>query len=142
MQINRLLLSIQKCINYTMIRRNTEQQRVIRQTIEDAGRPLLIKEIHEMSVCQSSGIGLRTVYRSIKRLLEDQLITRVKLTGQLDRYELATPSDSHHHHFHCNSCDRVFDVKGCPGRLDKMLPNGFLLEDHEITLKGLCKACA
>ena len=125
-----------------MIRRNTEQQRVIRQTIEDAGRPLLIREIHEIAARQSPGIGLRTVYRIIKRLLEDQIITTVSLTGQLDRYELADLANSHHHHFHCNSCDRVFDVEGCPGRLDQMLPKGFLLEGHEITLTGLCKACA
>ena len=125
-----------------MTRRDTSQQRVIRHTIEEAGRPLSIKEVHEIATLDSPSIGLRTVYRIIKRLLEDGVITPVSLIGQSDRYELTEVADSHHHHFHCTNCDRVFDVKGCPGRLDRMVPNGFLLEGHEITLNGLCKACA
>ena len=125
-----------------MNRRNTSQQKAIRQSIEEAGRPLSIKEIHSISEQESPGIGVRTIYRVIKRLLEDQVITTVRMTGQSDRYELSVVASSHHHHFHCHGCDRVFDLNGCPGRLDRMLPDGFLLDGHEITLNGLCNRCA
>ena len=48
----------------------------------------------------------------------------------------------HHHHFHCRICDRFYDVEGCPGGLSSMLPEGFELESHELTLLGRCAACA
>ena len=125
-----------------MNRRNTSQQRSIRAAIEDAGRPLSINEIADIAADTSPGIGIRTIYRVVKRLLDDHVITTVTMAGQADRYEPAAVANVHHHHFHCQACDRVFDVQGCPGHLDRMVPDGFKLNSHEITLNGLCNLCA
>lgn len=125
-----------------MTRRDTSQQRAIRSAIEDAGRPLSIREIAEIAEGTSPGIGIRTIYRVIKRLLEDQVIKTVTMAGHADRYEPTAIAETHHHHFHCERCDRVFDVPGCAGRLDRMIPPGFQLKSHELTLNGLCDACA
>lgn len=124
-----------------MTRRNTSQQRAIGSAIEAAGRPLSIREINELAAEEVPGIGLRTVYRVVNRLLDDGVIAPVTVPGQPDRYELAEAAARHHHHFHCLNCDRVFDVPGCPGRLDRMVPEGFVLERHEITLHGWCDQC-
>ncbi|MEL7073813.1 MAG: hypothetical protein AAGK34_07270, partial [Planctomycetota bacterium] len=56
--------------------------------------------------------------------------------------KLAEIAASHHHHFHCTVCDRMFDVDGCVGKLASLLPRGFTLEDHELTLRGRCKSCS
>ncbi|MFK7961668.1 MAG: transcriptional repressor [Phycisphaerales bacterium] len=61
--------------------------------------------------------------------------------GQADRYEPASVAAKHHHHFRCEQCDRVFDIDGCPGRLGRMLPSGFELTGHEISLWGRCVSC-
>ncbi len=125
-----------------MARRNTSQQRAIGNAIEAAGRPLSIQEISDLAAADVPSIGLRTVYRVVNRLLEDGVIAPVTMPGQPDRYELAETAARHHHHFHCVSCDRVFDVHGCPGRMDRMVPDGFVLDGHEITLSGRCAQCA
>ena len=125
-----------------MTRRNTSQQRAIGAVIEAAGRPLSIPEINELAAEEVPGLGLRTVYRVVDRLLEDGVIAPVPVAGQPDRYELAEAAARHHHHFHCLNCDRVFDVHGCPGRMDRMVPKGFVLDSHEITLNGWCDQCA
>lgn len=125
-----------------MIRRDTSQQRAIRQAIESAEGPLSIAQIHEIAAGDCPGIGVRTVYRVVGRLLDDKVITPVTMPGQVDRYEPARTEAPHHHHFHCHECDRVFDVEGCPGHLDRMVPDGFRLDGHEITLSGLCARCA
>ena len=122
--------------------RTTRQLQAIRRAIETAGRPLSIAEIHDMASDEIGTLGLRTVYRVVRRLEEAGEIVRVSVPGQSDRYELASIASKHHHHFHCTACDRFFDVTGCPGGLKKLLPKGFELQQHELTLSGLCASCA
>ena len=119
--------------------RTTKQRTAIHQCILDAGRPLAPQEILEHAQGVVPGIGLATVYRNIKSMLEAGEIITVSLPGSGDRYEIA--GHHHHHHFHCRSCDRVYEVHACPGDMQKLTPEGFVLESHELTLYGLCSAC-
>ena len=123
-------------------RRDTAQQRAIRHVVESAGRPLSVQEIHEFAGDHVPGLGTRTVYRVVSRLLEDGVVAPVTVPGQPDRYESASIAAKHHHHFRCESCDRVFDVNGCPGGLSRMIPAGFKLAGHEVSMWGTCKECA
>ena len=84
-------------------------------------------------------LSLATVYRNIKTLQDEGSIKAVVLPGQNPRYELA--SRSHHHHFQCRQCERVFDLEACPGNLDNLAPSGFMVEEHEIILYGRCGEC-
>ena len=123
-------------------RRNTIQLDAVRKAIQSAGRPLSIDEILTEASRQVKTIGLRTVYRIVRKLEDEDEITAVTLPSHPDRYEPSEVANKHHHHFHCTNCDRLYDVDGCPGRLKSLLPDGFVLTEHELTLKGLCAACA
>lgn len=123
-------------------RRTTKQLEAIRGVIDAAGRPLSIEEIHAAASETVPTLGLRTVYRTIRRLQDDGTVASVAVPGAADRYEPAHVASHHHHHFHCRVCDRFYDVEGCPGGLNKMLPAGFELESHELTLSGRCASCA
>jgi Fur family ferric uptake transcriptional regulator len=122
--------------------RSTRQRTAIRTAIEAAARPLTPQEI--LSAVRESvpEIGIATIYRNLKLLLDEGTIEAVNLPGGNARYEMHHPAHHHHHHFHCSHCDRVFDVQGCPGSMDNLAPDGFLIERHEITLYGLCADCA
>ena len=122
--------------------RMTRQLEAITDVITSAGRPLSIDEIHMLATRQVPKLGQRTVYRAIRRLQESGVIVSVPVSGGPDRYELASIAAKHHHHFHCTACDRIYDIEGCPGGLKKLVPNGFKLETHELTLSGLCRSCA
>ncbi len=124
------------------VQRQTKQLQAIRDTFEQAGRPLSIDELHGLASKELDSLGLRTVYRAVRRLQEDGGIVSVSVPGKSDRYELASIAAKHHHHFHCKSCDRFFDIHGCPGGLNKLIPKGFKLENHDLTLSGLCVSCA
>ncbi|MEL7061961.1 MAG: transcriptional repressor, partial [Acidobacteriota bacterium] len=84
-------------------------------------------------------LGLATVYRNLKSLVDDGTLATVELPGATGHYELA--GKGHHHYFRCRSCDRVFDVEGCAAQLEELTPRGFQLEAHEIVLYGRCDAC-
>jgi len=122
------------------MQRKTSQRDAIRRAIEEAGRPLTPQEILEAAREHVPGTGIATVYRAVKDLLDERWLQPVDLPGEPSRYEVANLP--HHHHFHCRQCGRVFDIHHCIGDFKKMTPKGFVLESHELTLRGLCQACS
>ena len=120
-------------------RRNTQQRKKIREVFEKAGRPLNVEEVHSLVREIIPGLGIATVYRNLKALLDEGAIQLVSLPGENPRYE--TRVHGHHHHFQCTACERVFDVHACPGDLSRLAPAGFTVEDHELTLYGRCREC-
>jgi len=121
--------------------RATQQRSAIRLAFGGAGRPLSAAELHELARSECPNLGMSTVYRELKRLQECGEIAPVEVSGGPMRYELAEAAAKHHHHFRCDSCDRVFDLDGCPGGLTQLLPSGFELREHELTLVGTCAEC-
>ena len=119
--------------------RSTRQRDAIKAVIDAAQRPLLPQEILESAQTQVAGLGMATVYRNLKSLVEANSLTVVSLPGESPRYE--STGHAHHHHFHCTACDKVFDVHHCPGDLLDIAPSGFTVERHELTLYGKCDAC-
>ncbi len=122
------------------MKRRTRQRTAMREAIRKAGRPLSPQEILEETQEEIPGLGLATVYRNVKAMVESRWLKAVELPGAPDRYELA--GQDHHHHFHCRHCDKVYDVEGCPGNLSSITPTGFVLESHEIVLYGRCPECS
>ena len=120
--------------------RNTRQRCAIRDVIAHAERPLLPQEVLNAAQRLVPGLGIATVYRNLKALVGDGALQPVHLPGENPRFELA--GHQHHHHFQCRQCDRVFDVHACPGNLSTLAPQGFTVEDHDLTLYGRCKDCA
>ncbi len=122
--------------------RVTRQREAIHAAFKAAGRPLSPTEVLELAQPDAPSLSLATVYRTIRRMEEDGELAPVELPGGSARYELQAAADHHHHHFHCDDCDKVFDIEGCPGGLKSLLPKGFKLQRHEITLYGRCDGCA
>jgi Fur family ferric uptake transcriptional regulator len=120
--------------------RNTRQRSAIRDAIAQADRPLLPQEVLESAQKDVPGLGIATVYRNLKVLVEEGELQPVNLPGENPRFELV--GHQHHHHFQCRQCLRVFDVHACPGDLARMAPQGFTVEDHDLTLYGRCRDCA
>jgi Fur family ferric uptake transcriptional regulator len=119
--------------------RITRQRNAIRSAIEQAQRPLSPQEVLQAAQAEVPALGLATVYRNLKLLVDAQEVIAVSLPGDSPRYEVARLA--HHHHFQCTACQRVFDVHGCPGNLARLAPPGFTVDHHELTLYGRCADC-
>lgn len=119
--------------------RYTRQRDAILNALVAAGRPLGPQEILGAAQAGAPSLGIATVYRTVKLLLEDGSIRAVTLPGEPARYEAADLG--HHHHFKCTACDRVFDIDRCAGDLHRLVPPGFTLQSHDITLYGRCPEC-
>ncbi|WP_432378827.1 Fur family transcriptional regulator [Duganella sp. P38] len=123
------------------MQRNTRQKSAILNAIEQARRPLTPQEILAEASREVSQLGMATVYRNLKSLLEDGALKLVTLPGENARYESTSVAEHHHHHFQCTACQRVFDVHACPSNMENLAPKGFSVERHELTLYGRCADC-
>ncbi|WFB34361.1 transcriptional repressor [Kiritimatiellota bacterium B12222] len=120
-------------------KRNTKQKSAIEEAFTNIQRPLSPTEVCDLARKQVPRLGIATVYRAINEMVEEGLLRPVDLPGQNTRYEKA--GLHHHHHFHCSSCDKVFDLEGCFLKKDLNLPKGFDVIQHDITLTGHCPDC-
>lgn len=122
-------------------RRRTKQRDAIIKEILQSEGPLSIAEIHEKAGRQIPQLGVATVYRAIKTFMDEGRVRVVELPGEEPRYEPA--GRGHHHHFRCLSCEQTFDLEVCPVGIPNgtMLPGGYMVEDHNLTLYGRCLKC-
>jgi len=121
--------------------RHTRQRDVIVAVIREATGPLTVNEILHRAQERVPGLGVATVYRTLKLLQEGGKITTVILPSGETRYE--STGLGHHHHFHCRVCDEVYDLEDCPVQIpNRELSNGFQVESHELTLYGVCSTCS
>jgi Fur family ferric uptake transcriptional regulator len=121
------------------VTRNTRQKRVIREVFERAERPLSTDEILAAAHGEIRSLGIATVYRSIRSLLDEGWLTAVEVPGRTPLYERA--GKRHHHHFVCTRCERVYELDGCSSELRGRLPRGFRATGHDVTIYGECAAC-
>ncbi len=123
-------------------RRNTRQRETILEVIQNAKGPLGVTEILERARTEIPGLGLATVYRTLTLLKEGAQILEVNLPGEEARFEPGT-RHHHHHHFVCQTCHKVFELETCPVGIPagSVLPGGFRVADHHLTLYGFCPQC-
>ncbi|MBM3207966.1 MAG: transcriptional repressor [Chlamydiae bacterium] len=121
------------------MKRFTRQQEAILSTLKKEERPLSVEEIlsHASEVVDS--INLSTIYRNLKVLIFENKVQKIDIPGENPCYEIQ--SSGHYHYFHCDDCSRVYRLDSCPGRLENLLPSGFFLRTHSITLHGSCADC-
>lgn len=123
-----------------MMKRMTRQRQAILDCFKASDRPLSVEEILKIAGAIVAQLNLATVYRNLKLLMEEGMIAAVDLPGNNTRYERV--GLKHHHHFLCHSCNRLFDVEGCPEGILSLVPQGFKLISHAITLAGYCLECS
>lgn len=119
--------------------RRTRQKDAITRSLGRAGKPLLPREILTAARRRCAHLGIATVYRALRAMLDAGVVTCVRIPGGPPRYELS--GTGHHHYFRCRDCRRVFNVEGCPGGFGALVPKGFRLEDHDLVLYGRCATC-
>ncbi len=120
--------------------RDTKQRRAIRDVFEGERRPLSPEEVLAAGQGAVPSLGIATVYRNIKSLLSGGWLHPVELPGEPSRYERS--GRPHHHHFVCRTCEQAFDVEACPADVERLAPEGFLVEAHDLVLYGRCPGCA
>ncbi len=109
------------------------------EVITRAGQPLSENEIRNRL---SGNFDRTTFYRSFKTLQEYNILHKIVVDNQLVKYALGksdTKTNSHAH-FYCTSCNGLKCLDPVPVDLSGM-PEGYVVEETEIIIKGLCSQC-
>lgn len=122
-------------------KRRSTRRDAITAVLSQATRAMTPAEIQTAAARRSPGLGIATVYRNLKLLVDHHQVQQVLLPDGRMRYESA--DKHHHHHFHCRVCGKAYCVDGCALDADRSagLPAGFAAEGHEISFYGVCAAC-
>ena len=122
--------------------RQTAQRRAILKVIRDARGPLTVERIHKQAKRGTRNLGIATVYRTVKLLLQSRQIKPITLPDAETRYE---PTDlGHHCYFYCRQCKQVYDLPMCAVSVSDgtTLPEGHRVDGHSLTLYGSCPKCS
>jgi len=122
-----------------MMKRRTTQRDAIQQVIREKDRTLNAEEILCAARRVVKSLNQSTVYRNLKLLVEKGWLQKINHPVRGPLYERT--AKGHHHHFHCRSCNKVFELPGCLLKENASTPQGFVTEKHEVFLFGVCATC-
>ncbi len=91
---------------------------------------------------EALGVGRATVFRTMKLLLDLNVVCRVLMEDGSLHYRMSPRG--HHHHLVCRSCGRVEDFSTCEvGPLVEELGRAtdYQIEGHWLEVYGRCQSC-
>jgi Fur family transcriptional regulator, ferric uptake regulator len=123
--------------------KNTRQRERIVRAFFAAGRHTSAEELYQQIRTQDPGIGLVTVYRTLKLLRQAGLATERAFGDGYARFD-PNPADWTHHHLICTRCGTVQefqdkDLRVLGRKIARTL--GFTVTEHKLELYGLCRQC-
>ncbi len=122
----------------------TEARSAVIEVLRRARAPLLPQEILPLAKSLHSGLGLATVYRTVRILRAGGLLRRVQMPEGCAYYLPVVPGQSDL--VVCESCGRAQDYTGLEAvRLlvrQAEIQTGYIVSGHVLQLSGLCPECA
>lgn len=99
-------------------------------------------EVYHLARQTNPGLGLVSVYRTLEKLEELKLVSRVHQTDGCHSYIAA--ADGHQHLLVCTRCGRVeyFSGDDMASLIETLgAERGFIIHEHWLQLSGLCADC-
>ena len=119
--------------------RLTPQRRQVYEVLMDKRDHPTATEVFIRAQKQMPSISLATVYNCLETMVGSGLVKAVHVDREPTRF---CANLQEHGHFHCTECGHVSDI-GFSQTREKgwKLPSGFLVTQHDVTLRGLCADC-
>jgi Fur family transcriptional regulator, ferric uptake regulator len=124
--------------------RITEPRRAVIETIASSQHVLNPFDVFELARIRYPKLGLVTVYRTIEKLEELDLVQRVHRPSDCQAFIAAF--SGHQHLLICQQCGRVEFFSGENERMDALIQSvseasGYQIKEHWLQLFGLCRNC-
>jgi len=124
--------------------KSTRQRDRIVRAFFAAGRHLSAEELYHRIRTEDPGIGLVTVYRTLKLLREAGLATERQFGEAYTRFD-PNPADWPHDHLICTRCGKIqeFEDATLQQQHTKVARTlGFTVTEQKLELYGFCRDCA
>lgn len=120
----------------------TQQRMAILESLSAGRAHVTAQEVFETVNHKYPEIGFATVYRFLRKMAEQKLVTEVRMGGLPARYEL-TPR-RHHDHLTCVQCGQIVEFENPQiETLQEQVAreHNFRLTHHVLELYGICTRC-
>lgn len=94
--------------------------------------------VYAALVKQHPTFSRTTVYNSLHALVEAGLIRELAMDTEERHYDADIAL---HGHFHCRNCGDIADFTLDEDLVQRLMPEGFVVEDQGIYFSGRCPAC-
>ena len=105
-------------------------------------RHMTAEDVYKLLLAEDADIGLATVYRVLMQFEQAGLLSRSHFESGKSVFELN--EGKHHDHLLCLTCGRVEEFYDAEiERRQQMIAKdkGWILQDHAMSLYGLCADC-
>ena len=105
-------------------------------------RHMTAEDIYRLLLAEDADIGLATVYRVLTQFEQAGILNRNHFEAGKAAYELR--NEDHHDHLVCLACGKVeefLDAEIERRQHNVACERGWTLQDHAMSLYGLCPAC-
>ena len=121
--------------------RNTVQRQIIYNALKKLSKHPAIDEIYAEIHSEHPSISKATVYRNLRQLASNGIISQVSLPDGLERYDERI---TQHYHFKCRRCGEILDVdiEYLDG-INNIVQGkyGVQVDGHDVVFSGTCKMC-
>jgi Fur family ferric uptake transcriptional regulator len=124
--------------------KTTRQRERIVRAFFAARRHISAEELYQRIRVEDPGLGLVTVYRTLKLLREAGLATERQFGEAYSRFD-PNPTDWPHDHLICTRCGKIqeFQDATLSSLREKVARTmGFTVTEHKLELYGFCRECA
>ena len=123
--------------------KNTQQREEIAEKFLKADQHLSAEELYRRIHRTHPEVGLSTVYRTLKLLVDAGLASQRDFGDGITRYEPSSGED-HHDHLICVRCGAIIEFKNLKiEALQKEVAalKGFTVIRHRLEIYGYCEKC-
>lgn len=124
--------------------RSSQQRDLILEAFLSMPPHLTAEELHQQVAKQDTGIGLSTIYRSLRLFCDAGLAKQRHFEEGRSRFEQSF-EERHHDHLICTQCGDIteFECQEIEDLQEEMAArHGYTLTHHRLELFGLCSRCA
>ena len=121
--------------------RNTEQRQIILEELKKCCSHPTAAELHSIIKKKSPNMGIATVYRNLKFLLDKKMIIKLNSKDREVRYDGKIEK---HCHAICRCCNGVMDLMDCEEVniiSSQLRRSGFQIDPSYLEVFGTCKKC-
>lgn len=123
----------------------TVQRKIILDILSSLDHHVSLDELFQEVQKEQKGIGMATLYRTMKLFSDAKIADELRFDDGLTRYELIT--GEHHDHIICLECKHIIEFEDDiieQRQEDIAKSNGILILSHKLELYGRCidtKSC-
>lgn len=121
-----------------------QREYIIKVFLDNPAQHLSAEDVYQILADKHPEIGLATVYRTLEILTNLGILDLIDFGDGISRYEITSANEHQHHHLICTQCRSITDFnEDLLETLETMVyrKNGFIVQDHQVKIYGICKAC-